>query len=138
MFFWLVKSASFHMGRELQAAGTLSYEFLSLYGKAYSLCSIIINKFMKNSRQTTDAGKRRIHPRLLLIVIVCMQVFSFSVKRPHACIANRVIVQLIIFQQYFSANEQCFSLTTNQHKQQYKLNFSKTNKALGHDVQLIE
>ena len=49
-FFWLVKSASFRMGRELQAAGTLSYEFLSLYGKAYSLCSIIINKFMKNSR----------------------------------------------------------------------------------------
>jgi len=36
---------------------------------------------------------------------------------------------LMLLQQYFSANEQCFSLTINQHKQQYKPNFSETNRA---------
>ena len=36
---------------------------------------------------------------------------------------------LMLLQQYFSANEQCFSLTINQHKQQHKPNFSETNRA---------
>ena len=35
----------------------------------------------------------------------------------------------MLLQQYFSANEQCFSLTINQHKQQHKPNFSETNRA---------
>ena len=38
--------------------------------------------------------------------------------------------QLDLLQQYFSANEQCFPLITNQHKS----NFSETNKVYVIDV----
>jgi hypothetical protein len=36
---------------------------------------------------------------------------------------------LELLQQYFSANEQYFPLTTNQHTHQQKPNFSETNRA---------
>jgi len=37
-----------------------------------------------------------------------------------------IFEELELLQQYFSANAQCFPLTTNQHKP----NFSKTNRAV--------
>ena len=40
-----------------------------------------------------------------------------------------IFEELELLQQYFSANAQCFALTTNQHKHQHKQNFSKTNRA---------
>jgi len=42
---------------------------------------------------------------------------------------RKTIKTKVVLQRYFSANEQCFSLTADQHKYKHKSNFSETNRA---------
>jgi hypothetical protein len=85
----------------------------------------------------------RFSSRLLLDLVFIVKNTKFLKTAPTQHQTHRRIVArhkcfAALLQQYFSANEQCFPLTTNQHKHQYKPNFSETNRTThGHKAHCL-